>query len=195
MEKALARYGVTHRLSTAYLPQTSGQVKNANRGFKRILEKTVGKNRKDWSDKLDDALWAFRRAFKTPIGTTPFRMVYGITCHLPVELEHRAYWALRSVNLDLTQAAKIRYLQIHVIEELRDEVYARSWSYKEHTKALHDRKLRKVKEFKCGDRVLVYNSRLKLFPCKLRSKWVGPYTVKAAFPHGAVELVDHEGRA
>ncbi|XP_076947754.1 uncharacterized protein LOC143619794 [Bidens hawaiensis] len=144
MEKTLARYGVTHSLSTAYHPQPSRQVENANRGVKRILEKTIGKNRKDWSDKLDDALWAFRTAFKTPIGTTPFRMVYGKACHLPVELEHKAYWALRSVNLDLTQAAKNRYLQIHEVEELRDKAYARSWSYKERTKALHDRKLKKV---------------------------------------------------
>ncbi|XP_076923202.1 uncharacterized protein LOC143585269 [Bidens hawaiensis] len=122
-------------------------------------------------------------------------MVYGKACHIPVELEHRAYWALRSVNLDLTQAAKNRYLQIHEVEELRDEAYARSWSYKERTKALHDRKLKKVKEFKCGDRVLIYNSRLKLFPGNLRSRWVGSYLVKAEFPHGAVELVDQEGRA
>ncbi|XP_076940469.1 uncharacterized protein LOC143636453 [Bidens hawaiensis] len=106
MEKALARYGVTHWLYTAYHPQMSGEVENPNRGVKRILEKTAGKNQKDWSDKLDDALWAFRTAFKTPIGTTPFRIVYGKACHIPVELEHRAYWALKSVNLDLTQAAK-----------------------------------------------------------------------------------------
>ncbi|XP_076944902.1 uncharacterized protein LOC143615732 [Bidens hawaiensis] len=106
-------------------------------------------------------------------------MVYGKEYRLPVALEHRAYWALRSVNLDLTQAAKNQYLQILELEEMRDEAYARSWSYKERRKALHDRKLKKVKEFKC----------------KLRSRWVGPYTVKAAFPHGAVELVDQEGRA
>ncbi|XP_076929598.1 uncharacterized protein LOC143594080 [Bidens hawaiensis] len=99
MEKALARYGVTRQLSTAYHPQTSGQVENANRRVKRILEKNVGKNRKDWSDKLVDALWVFRTTFKTPIWTTTFRMVYGKACHLPVELEHRAYWAFRSVPL------------------------------------------------------------------------------------------------
>ena len=102
MEKALQRYGVTHRLATAYHPQTSGQVEVSNRGIKRILEKTVGSNRRDWSDKLDDALWAFRTAYKTPTGSTPFRMIYGKACHLPVELEHRASWALQRVNLDLS---------------------------------------------------------------------------------------------
>ncbi|XP_076895326.1 uncharacterized protein LOC143547912 [Bidens hawaiensis] len=121
-------------------------------------------------------------------------MVYGKACHLLVEFEHRAYWALRLVNLDLTQATKKRYLQIHEVEELRDEAYARSWSYKERTNELHDRKLRRFKEFKCGDRVLVYNSCLKLFLGKLRWRWVGPYMVKVAFPHGVVELVDYEWR-
>ncbi|XP_076903092.1 uncharacterized protein LOC143558049 [Bidens hawaiensis] len=179
-----------HPLFVHRLSPTDERAKNTNRGVKRILEKTVGKNRKDWSDKLDDALWGFRTAFKMPIRTTPFRMVYGKVCHMPVELEHRAYWALRSVNLDLTQAAKNRYPQIHEVEELRDEAYARLWNYKERTKALHDRKLKKVKEFKCGDRVLVYNSRLKLFLGKLKSRWLRPYTVKEVFPHGAVEIRD-----
>ena len=85
-------------------------MENANRGIKRILEKTVGQNRTDCADHLDDALWAFRTAYKTPIGTTPFRLVYGKKCHLPVELEHRAYWALRKVNLDMTRAGKARFL-------------------------------------------------------------------------------------
>ncbi|KAI3816628.1 hypothetical protein L1987_16331 [Smallanthus sonchifolius] len=190
MEKALARYGATHHLSTAYHPQTSGQVENANRGVKRILEKTVRKNRKDWSEKLDDALWAFRTAYKTPLGTTPFMVVYGKACHLPVELEHRALWALKTVNLDLTEAARKRFFQIHELEELRDAAYARSWNIKEKTKALHDRRLRRVREFRKGDKVLVYNSRLKLFGGKLKSKWSGPYVVKEVFPYGTIELLD-----
>nr|GEZ39178.1 reverse transcriptase domain-containing protein [Tanacetum cinerariifolium] len=90
-----ARVVFTHRLSTAYHPQTSGQVEVSNRGLKRILERTIGENRASWSDKLDDALWAFRTAYKTPIGCTPYKLVYGKACHLPIELEHKAYWALK----------------------------------------------------------------------------------------------------
>nr|GEU65389.1 reverse transcriptase domain-containing protein [Tanacetum cinerariifolium] len=89
--KVMLKYGVTHRLSTAYHPQTSGQVKVSNRGLKCILERTVGENRASWSDKLDDALWAFCTAFKTPIGCTPYKLVYENPCHLPIELEHKAY--------------------------------------------------------------------------------------------------------
>ncbi|GJS37422.1 reverse transcriptase domain-containing protein [Tanacetum coccineum] len=98
--KVMLKYGVTHRLSTAYHPQTSGQVEVSNRGLKRILERTIGENRASWSDKLDDALWAFRTAYKTPIGCTPYKLVYGKACHLPIELEHKAYWALKHANFD-----------------------------------------------------------------------------------------------
>ncbi|GKD81993.1 reverse transcriptase domain-containing protein [Tanacetum coccineum] len=80
------------------------QVKNMNRAIKHILEKTIGSNRKEWSYKLDDALWAFRTAFKTPLGTTPFRIIYGEACHLLVELKHKAYWAIKNCNMDLTKA-------------------------------------------------------------------------------------------
>ncbi|GJZ14089.1 reverse transcriptase domain-containing protein [Tanacetum coccineum] len=91
--KVMLKYGVTHRLSTAYHPQTSGQVKVSNRGLKPILERTVGENRASWSNKLDYALWAFCTAFKTPSGCTPYKLVYGKACHLPIEIEHKAYWA------------------------------------------------------------------------------------------------------
>ncbi|GJZ76029.1 reverse transcriptase domain-containing protein [Tanacetum coccineum] len=108
--KVMSKYGVTHRLATAYHPQTSGQVEVSNRGLKRILERTVRENRASWSDKLDDALWAFRTAFKTPIGCTPYKLVYGKSCHLPIELEHKAYWALKHANFDLKTAGDHRKL-------------------------------------------------------------------------------------
>ncbi|GKA28650.1 reverse transcriptase domain-containing protein, partial [Tanacetum coccineum] len=91
MEKTMKRYGVSHRFSTSYHPQTSGQVENTNRALKRILEKTVKDNLAIWSRKLDDALWAFRTAYKTPTGTTPYKLIYGKNCHLPFEIEHHAY--------------------------------------------------------------------------------------------------------
>ncbi|GJY25778.1 reverse transcriptase domain-containing protein [Tanacetum coccineum] len=84
--KVMSKYGVTHRLATAYHPQTSGQVEVSNRGLKRILERTVGENHASWSDRLDDALWAFCTAYKTPIGCTPYKLMYGKLCHLPIEL-------------------------------------------------------------------------------------------------------------
>nr|GEZ67920.1 reverse transcriptase domain-containing protein [Tanacetum cinerariifolium] len=102
--RVMLKYGVTHRLSTAYHPQTSGQVEVTNRGLKRILERTVEENHALWSDKLEDALWAFRTAFKTPVGCTPYRLVYGKACHLPLELEHKAFWDLKHANFDLKTA-------------------------------------------------------------------------------------------
>nr|GEU33555.1 reverse transcriptase domain-containing protein [Tanacetum cinerariifolium] len=89
--RVMSKYGVTHRLSTAYYPQTSGQVEVTSRGLKRILKRTVGENRALWCNKLEDALWAFRTAFKTPVGCTPYRLVYGKACHLPLELKHKAF--------------------------------------------------------------------------------------------------------
>ncbi|GKG08511.1 reverse transcriptase domain-containing protein, partial [Tanacetum coccineum] len=92
----MSKYGVTRHLSTPYHPQMSSQVEVTIRGLKRILERTVGENRASWSDKLDDALWAFRTTYKTPIGCTPYKLVYGKACHLPVELEHKS--SQRKVN-------------------------------------------------------------------------------------------------
>ena len=193
LSRALSRYGVSHRFSMSYHPQTNGQAEVTNRGIKRILEKIIGQNWKDWSDKLDDALWAFRTAYKTPIGTTPFKLVYGKACHLPVELEHKAYWALKLVNFDLTKAGKSRFLEIHELEELRDQAYGNSLIYKERTKRLHDKRLKSLKEFPRGSQVLLYNSRLRLFPGKLKSRWTGPYIVTETFPYGTVELENSAG--
>ncbi|GJU19306.1 reverse transcriptase domain-containing protein [Tanacetum coccineum] len=165
----MSKYGVTHRLATVYHPQTSGQVKVSNRGLKRILERTVGENRASWSDKLDDALWAFRTAFKTPIGCTPYQLVYGKSCHLPVELEHKAYWALKHVNFDLTTAGDHQKLQLNELNELRDQAYENSLIYKEKTKKL----MTKIKNrnHQCWV-IKFFNSstpRLKIFSEKLNS--------------------------
>nr|GEW67017.1 hypothetical protein [Tanacetum cinerariifolium] len=162
-------YGVTHRLATAYHPQTSGQVEVSNRGLKRILERTVGKNRASWLDKLDDALWAFCTAFKTSIGCTPYKLVYGKACHLPIELEHKAYWALKHANFDLLTAGDHWKVLLNELNELRDQAYENSLIYKEKTKRIHDSKI-KDRIFNVGDRVLLFNSRLKIFSSKLKTR-------------------------
>ncbi|GJX60854.1 reverse transcriptase domain-containing protein [Tanacetum coccineum] len=190
--KVMSKYGVTHRLATAYHPQTSGQVEVSNRGLKRILERTVGENRASWSDKLDDALWAFRTAFKTPIGCTPYKLVYGKSCHLPIELEHKAYWALKHANFDLKTAGDHRKLQLNELNELRDQAYENSLIYKERTKKLHDSKI-KNRIFNVGDRVLLFNSRLKIFSGKLKTRWSGPFTITKVFPYGTIELSQPDG--
>ncbi|GJY63319.1 reverse transcriptase domain-containing protein [Tanacetum coccineum] len=129
-DAVMSKYGVTHHLATAYHPQTSGQVEVSNRCLKRILERTVGENRASWSDKLDDALWAFCTAFKTPIGCTPYKLVYRKSCHLPIELEHKAYWALKHANFDLQTAGDHQKLQLNELNELRDQDYENSLIYK-----------------------------------------------------------------
>ncbi|GKA32298.1 reverse transcriptase domain-containing protein [Tanacetum coccineum] len=165
LEKALQRYGVTHKLSTAYHPQSNGQTEVTNRAIKRILERSVGYNPK----------------------------VYGKACHLPVEIKHKARWALKQCNMDLTLASEIHLMQLNELAELRDGAYENTRIYKERTKKWHDSRLHGDKDFKVGDKVLLYNYRLKMYLGKLKSKWSGPNIVKTVYPHGAIEITNRDG--
>jgi transposase InsO family protein len=188
--KCLSKLGIEHRVSTAYHPQTNGQAETSNRQLKSILNKTIEKGGKDWSKKLDGALWAYR---KTPIGMTPYQFVYGKACHLPVELEHKSYWAIKEMNLDLDVAVVKRRIQISELEEMRLKAYENASIYKERIKRWYDKRLKK-KEFEEGDKVLFYNSRFKTFgKGKLQSKWDGPYVVHSVLSNGSVTIMDVKG--
>ncbi|GJT99060.1 reverse transcriptase domain-containing protein [Tanacetum coccineum] len=194
----MSKYGVTHCLSTAYHPQTSGQVEVSNRGLKHILERTVGENCASWSDRLDDALWAFRTAYKTPIGCTPYKLVYGKSCHLPIELEHRAYWALNMSFFkffdlktagDHTEAANLMNLI------LQYQLMRCPLIYKERMKKHQQikKKNSKTPHFHVGDQVLLFNSRLKIFSGKLKTRWSGPFTITEVFSYGTAKLSHPDG--
>ncbi|CAA7013154.1 unnamed protein product [Microthlaspi erraticum] len=166
----LKKYGVKHKVATPYHPQTSGQVEVSNKPIKAILHKDI----------FQDAYWE-----------DTISVAYGKSCHLPVEVEYRALWATKMLNFDIKTAQEKRELDLHELEEIRLDAYESSKIYKERTKAFHDKNIIR-KDLKEGDRVLLFNSRLKLFPGKLKSRWSGPFTVKEVSPFGAVTLFNKE---
>jgi len=185
--KTLARYGVNHRIASAYHPQTSGQVELSNREIKSILEKTVNRSRKNWASKLNDALWAYRTAYKNPMGMSPYKMVYGKACHLPLELEHKAYWAIKELNRDFKLAGEKRLLDLSYLDEWRSEAYENARLFKEKVKRWHDKRILK-REFHVGEKVLLYRSRLRFFAGKLLSKWEGPFIIEEVYRSGAIKI-------
>ncbi|GJV06726.1 reverse transcriptase domain-containing protein [Tanacetum coccineum] len=155
-----------------------------NDKFAKVISKTVGENHASWSDMFGMTLMGIYVPISNhQLVCTPYKLVYGKSCHLPIELKHKAYWAMKHVNFNLKTAGDHQKLQLN---ELRDQAYENSLIYKEKTKKLHDSKI-KNRIFNVGDYVLLFNSRLKIFSGKLKTRWSGPFTITQVFPYGTIE--------
>ena len=185
IEDLLIHHKIKHRTSTPYHPQANGQVKVTNRALEGILKKVVSNNRKDWVDRLVEATWSYNTTWNTTIGFTPYELLYGKNALLSIEFEFNTLRMVAQLDLDLDHAQKERLLQLNGLDEYKLQALIHTEVLQLQRKIWHDRNI-KEKQFQGGDWELLYDSRYKDFKGKLRTRWLGPYTMDKSNENGSV---------
>lgn len=180
-------YNIRHKKSTAYHPQANGQVEVTNRELEAILTKIVSIHKKYWSHRLSEAIWAYRTTWKTPIGFTPFEMVYGKSTMMSIEFEHKTLRITLQLNMTLSEAQKEHIQQLNALDEWREMVVQQTELIQNQRAKWHDKYI-KEKKFKAGDWALMYESRYKDAMGNLQTRWLGPYEIEEIFINGVVRL-------
>eukprot|EP00253_Pinus_taeda_P018271 PITA_18271 len=193
IEDLLTHHKIKHGTSTPYHPQANGQVEVTNRALEGILSKVVSNNRNDWADRLVEATWAYNTTWKTTTGFTPYEMVYGKKALLSIEFEYNTLRMAAQLDLDLGHARKERLLQLNGLDEQILQALLHTKVVQLQRKIWHDKNINE-KQFQEGDWALLYDSRYKDFKGKLRTRWLGPYTLEKCNDNGSVLIrtIDEE---
>jgi hypothetical protein len=181
------KYKIKHQKSTPYHPQANGQVESTNKTLESIMTKTVQMHRKDWSDKLNEALWAYRITWKNSIGFTPYQLVYGKQVLLPIEFQIHTFKLAVDLGIDLSKAQKERIMQLNQLDEMRQAAIEHNILIQQQRAHWHDKFIKK-KQFKVGDWALLFDSKFKNFKAKFTTHWLGPYEVAEVYDNGSVKL-------
>eukprot|EP00253_Pinus_taeda_P032465 PITA_32465 len=181
------KYKIKHRKSTPYHLQENGQVESTNKVLGNIMTKTVQMNRKDWSEKLRDALWAYRITWKNTTGFSPYQLVYGKEVLLPIEFQIHTYKLAAELGLDLSEAQQQRIMELNRLDEHHQQAIEHTTLVQQQRMKWHD-KFIKNKTFHKGDWALLFDSKFKDFKAKFTTHWLGPYEIEEIFDNGAVKI-------
>jgi len=184
----LQKYQIWHKMTTLYHPQANGQVESTNKVIEVILTKTIKENRRDWFQRLPEALWAYRTTWRNTTGFSPYELVFGKNVVFPVEFEIKTLRIVLAINLDLTDAQTAKLEQLQELDEKRWDAIHQTTMIQQQRIRWHD-KVIKQKQFQKGNWAPLYDSRFENFQGKLRTRWLGPYEVDVVFPNGTVRLL------